>query len=1027
MVVAFAVGQVQAQRVSVPYEMSFEMTESAELTNWTLNPGTAGAACTDQWVVGNQLRNEGAQGLYISNEGATNIGYGNKPCVQFVYRDFQLADGNYYFTFDYISPNENAVLYYGVTRHNGTGVQITNMQAINNPLTGSVQLPNVGGTPELLAAAATWTTASRQVSVTNNVSDPNRAYRLWFAWVSNSTDSVAGISAAIDNIQITSGNCGRPENLAVNVETCDSVVFSWEGGADRYEVQYRLMGGNWRKRSARNGETSVVLENMEEGNYDFRVRSRCVTTLLDGTIDTLYSPYACINNVNIFCPDKHCINYVAITDTTRAICTYGKTNNSYAEEDSLRSAFQHVGVIDYGWDSNLSRHTVVWDTLATDERTGNQLRMVPQGESASVRLGNWEYGQECEAITYDYYVDPDNSILLVKYAIVLEDPDHEPNANPRFVVQIYDEDGEPLDPMCGKVDLNPSDPTNWNRVGSGYNAAVYKDWSVLGLNLDAYAGQRIKVSVATYDCWYSGHYGYAYFTMGCASAHIKNNSCGESASVEVEAPDGFLYEWSNNINTQTYSDRKINIGPTDPTNWTCTLISKENDKCSFELYVNSEPRYPIADFEVSYEPSNCENRYVFTNKSYIRVNKNGVTTDHYDEPCDYYTWDFGFDGEETEAAQPGVMVFPEEGGTFTVALTAMIGDGTGLCRDTKLMTLEVPALGEYRGRTDTAICAGRYVDFHGQRKFDAGQYTFGGPDPKTGCFIVDTLNLTVVPTSTEILDTITVCYGDVAVYDGHKRTESGDIVIKYENYLGCDSNVVVPIRVMPRIAPEFTIQNMDEDHEFATITLTGSGYSSYTFDEKPTEQTVFDNLESGNYAFSFVNEFGCTFDTVVVIGQGCMRNLVYQRWNDVLSIKGVDYNGGLEFVSFQWYKDEQPIHGANKSYYYAPEGLALDAVYQCKLVAADGSEGMTCPFRATHVGADAARVAPTSVPENGEFVVSVTEDCVITIHDVMGLSYGRYSVHAGDNVITAPAHMGVYVVTVYMSDAQRPFHICVSK
>ena len=79
-----------------------------------------------------------------------------------------------------------------------------------------------------------------------------------------------------------------------------------------------------------------------------------------------------------------------------------------------------------------SRHTVNWDIHAYDPRTHNLLPLIPDGELATVRLGNWKYNNEWESVTYDYYVDSVYSILVLKYAVVLEDPGHPKREQPHF-------------------------------------------------------------------------------------------------------------------------------------------------------------------------------------------------------------------------------------------------------------------------------------------------------------------------------------------------------------------------------------------------------------------------------------------------------------------------------------------------------------------------------------------------------------------------------------------------------------------
>jgi len=53
-------------------------------------------------------------------------------------------------------------------------------------------------------------------------------------------------------------------------------------------------------------------------------------------------------------------------------------------------------------------------------------------------------------------------------------------------------------------------------------------------------------------------------------------------------------------------------------------------------------------------------------------------------------------------------------------------------------------------------------------------------------------------------------------------------------------------------------------------------------------------------------------------GQDCHDNLIFSKWDDVLFVN----NGDGEFVSYQWFCDNQPISGATAQY-YSTEGVPM--------------------------------------------------------------------------------------------------------
>lgn len=1010
----------------VPYEYGFEPNEAAEQAKWVLNPGTtASTDSIDRWTIGPAIHHSDAQALYISNTDSTSCSAGsshNEEIVQFVYRDFVLPSGQYYLTFDWICPTLQ--LYAGYVSY----VNLSGSQQAQNIVEqiGSSQFPNVGRPSVAGLTSETWNNSNFTITVKQPTNGQVRTVRVWFAWVNNQPNTVQeGVSAAIDNIQLTSARCQIPSDLEGEVIDCDNIVFTWEGASARYQFQYRPAGdGAWRNKTVNNAEKTYTLRSMEEGNYDIRLRGICYDVdTLTGLPDTLYSPYIYLTNFNIFCPELHCINYINIKDTNWAVCTYGTSGGDYYS--SMDAPYQQRGCVDFGWDNEMSRHTIVWDTLATDPRTNDQLRMVPSGANASVRLGNWQYGNGTEAITYKYIVDGSNSILLVNYAIVLEEPTgHGEDGVPRFIIKIKDENGKTIDDLCGVVDLNSETKggSGWNTVSSGSyygENIVYKDWTTLGLNLDPYVGQTIYISVETFDCFWDGHYGYAYFTMDCQAARIKNTSCGVQASMTVHAPTGFYYEWfADKETTPRSTEQSMEILSTDPTNWICRLTSTENENCSFDLEVNTTARYPQPEFSYEYVPENCENRYYFTNTSYVWTNEDGQRHERREDVCDRYEWSFGKPGQEddTNEPNPGYVSFPDEGGTFYVTLTAELGKGGGQCTQDTTIKLEVPALGDTHTILDTTVCEGSFVEFHGRKYFEPGVYTYVGRTP-AGCYANDSLTLTVAPQSLTTLDTVTICYGDTAWVADDYRVREGVIKHTFISALGCDSVVVLPVHVLPHMMPSIDVQEIDESHDKGSISITLLPEDSITYytinGTRYESSTVLSDLIGGKFEMVFYNRLGCTEEEVIEL---CAYK-IFQRWNDVVSLMNKDQIGGGEFTAYQWYMNGEPIEGANRSYYYKHDGFDGTEVFYCLVTLPDGTQEESCTFIPTYYPVEeSVSVSPSGVKSNAPVNITVPEAADVTVYTTMGLVVQTLHVEQGTSVMQAPAAKGVYLVTLRMAE-----------
>jgi hypothetical protein len=96
-------------------------------------------------------------------------------------------------------------------------------------------------------------------------------------------------------------------------------------------------------------------------------------------------------------------------------------------------------------------------------------------------------------------------------------------------------------------------------------------------------------------------------------------------------------------------------------------------------------------------------------------------------------------------------------------------------------------------------------------------------------------------------------------------------------------------------------------------------------------------------------------------------DMIFQRWDDVLSIVSAEQNFGFRFEQFQWLKNGEKIEGANQSYYYEADGLDLDAEYQIEVVLPGGLTLTTCPF--IPVAYTAPQEAPKKVIENQQLII----------------------------------------------------------
>ena len=1041
---------VAQSQITVPYSMGFEESDNVELGDWVLNPGTNATLCTDQWYVGEAVKSDGKRSLYISSDQGASAMFGVAQNVQYAYRDFVLEKGPYEISFDWACVgNPEAVLYAGVAPAANVSKDM-----LADPYKAVIpkSIWNWCQSLGALNGSSHW----KNISLSIN-SNGTSTYRLFFVWASSNADStlVMPMGACIDNLQICSSLCAKPRSITATA-SCDSIIVKWEGSSEKYNFQYRRRGRKWSTPTTYY-EHGCVLTNIEEGLYDFRVRGIC------NDVDT--SAFIYLNSQPVFCPEKHCVNYIALDDSLNVTCSYG----SYSNPD------EEIGVIDYGPENKYSRHTVNWEPDMYDPRTCNQLSLIPDGELASVRLGNWDVNAQGESVSYTYAADVENSaILLLKYAIVMEDPGHNAVEQPRFTLEIFDEYGDLLSPTCGAADFyadSKREDASWHVCTKAPGTSLpvtWKEWTTIGLNLQELGvetGDVLTIKLTTRDCKLSGHYGYAYFTLGCAAAKIHGTSCGNESVLSVAAPEGFLYEWYNKYDSLVATTKELSVDPSDTTTYRCRLVYVENDECDFNLYTSVYPRFPISEFSYTYQPSDCQNKVYFNNLSHIMTVHNNDTVHNYDEKCEDYSWNFG-DGEESGELNP-MHIFPSEGGVFPVTLFSSISDGS--CMADTTIYINVPAIRDYEQVIDSTICQGSYVVFG---KYYAAEERLYYDSLKTvaGCDSVIILDLKVNPVSKTYLPDTTVCAEEPLCIDGdcYKHKTSGEFVRFLKNQYGCDSTVWMHVNMQDSILPILQITEPVDEDNLGTVTISGTGYDYYYFNGEryDTTTTYFSGLGGGVLNFQFFNDFGCSieildtmnfecvgislgelsfecvgsnyfvlplmvdsgipttysllFDSLalaagfadlmlqpidkevteiriplhqdVVPGRYRMQlvvsdalpkcedlvfdlelavnfsaNMIFQRWNDVLSVVAPQYNYNFLFDSFQWKKNGLAIEGATRSYYYEEDGLDVEAEYQVDVVLPNGVVLTTCPF--TPMPYDVPQQAPQKIIENQQLII----------------------------------------------------------
>ncbi len=349
-----------------------------------------------------------------------------------------------------------------------------------------------------------------------------------------------------------------------------------------------------------------------------------------------------------------CINMTDLDDSGTTCYVY---NHEFIRRDDRIESYEwieYANVIeDYGL-STANNYTYgvpnilcTRQTVVTDQ--GNDylqpaLKMIPEGRSSSIRIGNPRNGgkgnpvkqpsefmrwhPQGEGIAMDYKVTADNAILLFEYAAILDrthhtNDDYDDELQAHIDVKITDQNGNVINPSSlafscrGNRTVAADAAEGWKSFTHGGFSSSWKDWSKVGFDLTPYIGRTLRLRVENYDCavdesnqtgwniyfYYCGkHFSYIYFYVDCARKELEVE-CLENQQARLTAPEGFIYRWYNKAKPSTTlgTGRTIDVPADGVTTYCCQLTQKERMKGQFILEAK-----PLCGKEVNLKAIVCE-------------------------------------------------------------------------------------------------------------------------------------------------------------------------------------------------------------------------------------------------------------------------------------------------------------------------------------------------------------------------------------------------------------------------------------
>ena len=989
-----AVMLLAGTNVSAQVLYSCDFENPTENAAWTINKTSNSRPLTgfnNIWYIGPAGNCAvGSAGLYIAakTDTATNAAVPVTGPIDYIvsYRDnINLGNpGTYILSFDWRALGKTAdmltVFWFPSTYTSNT-----------NSNYGAGSLPNAWATYKIgeFRGSAIW----KSHYATFN--SPTATGKLMFVW-SQTGNGVANPPAAVDNIEIM---LNTPCNPPSSVTYTPTPRLAWTGTASSYDVRYNnTHTGEWTLAYGQTG-TSMFLSNITEGTYTFQVRSTCG--------DGVHSAWKSISQF-IWIRGKRCIDYFDYGDSPSSVgkCYVGEHTSSTSH--STLTWETNPRVVDYGPSSSLSMHTLHTEFGEIDPNTtvNGGLHTIPDGEIASIRLGAQNSSGEDARIEYKYKVNGGESGLLdLSYACVLLSGGHSDD-NPFFQLDILDQRGHQIDGCTHAyfvADMSGTSGTGWHQEDDLF----WCDWRTVTVSLMQFIGQTLTIRLTASRCVFDTHFGSAYFTLNCRNGGLQGIACGDFSTDHFTAPPGFDYEWydPNNPGVILSTDSVFHISQTSDTIYAVKVKSRTADGCYYVLTANPNPRFPEAKVTYNTYQQNCQNIVTFRNKSsVVYVNrKTGVKT-HAEEEVEDVVWDFD-DGSPVLHSKDSILVhtFPQTGGTFNVKVKASMS--SGVCEDEQVYTITLPELGDKRVETIIPYCYDGKTPYvyngvsHYESFQDSAVYHLG-----TDCDSTDVLTVNFLTTVTsELYDTI--CHEVYNyTYNGTVYPDAGDYPVKYESYLGCDSIVTLHLYKHPQpmiqvdsafascadeisgmIIP-YVLRDADSTVDRIDVLMddeaVASGFAPiFTF--QPGEPLYIDwpvdinpNIYQGRVVFSSNECISYTYDFKIEL---YYPSATLDQKNGVVAIMNDDYNGGYNFLSYQWYRNGERLDGETKSYVRVSDEEDMNAEYYVVVLRNEDNVVLrTCPIIYTGGG---RREALDKVTEDSKAVKVIRDGNLYIIRD----------------------------------------------
>ena len=402
-------------------------------------------------------------------------------------------------------------------------------------------------------------------------------------------------------------------------------------------------------------------------------------------------------------------------------------------------------------------------------------------------------------------------------------------------------------------------------------------------------------------------------------------------------------------------------------------------------------------------------------KNIVIATTEGGSVELYDTICDGTTYDFF--GERLTKADVYTKTFP-------------IAPG---CEQVYILHLTVHP--SYSGIEQTEhICPSGSFVWNGAEYTDEGDYTLS-LSSANGCDSLVTLHLRHYPSYERQL-TDTLLTGQTLLFEGTEIAEAGTYSVTLPSVDGCDSVITLMLEenAVQVLSAECNDLCSDKEELHISLDFTGTAHSvRLTFDSaahvagwRDTLIVLTDDGDIVLPARGRVGQFTCTAELLFRDTKAASVTIPFtlpypssvlkQLWDDGVAVMNADYNGGYDFVAFQWYENGLPLAGETASILYRP--LIMGGEYSALLTESNGRQMLCCPLIATSRTAietpqTAIHLHPTVANPLQSIHCQSDQPASLTVYDVQGRQTEQLILPAGHSTFPAPAEAGLYLLLLH--------------